>query len=71
MQPYPCTSNIPISCTYYQGNSGSYNQIFMLDKVGVTFLDTSYATTPFHIIIPDTLLYWNNRNVYFYAGFYN
>lgn len=71
MEPYPCTSNIPIRCTWYQGNVGSYNQIFMLDRVVVTFLDTSYGTTPFHIIVPDLAINMQTKTIYYFGGSYN
>jgi hypothetical protein len=71
MQSYPCISNIPIQCTYYVGNVGGYNQIFMNDRIAVTFLDQSYATTPFHILIPDMQINQNNNYIYCFAGFYD
>lgn len=71
LQSYPCTSNIPIQCTYYIGNVGGYNQIFMYDRIAVTFLDLSFKTTPFHILIPDMQINQNNDYVYCFTGFYD
>lgn len=73
MQSYPCTSNIPVSCTYYQGAGSPFNQtqIFLYDRVAITFLDTSYSSTPFHIIVPDTQINTNNKYFYYQIGFYN
>jgi hypothetical protein len=71
MQSYPCTSNIPVSCSYYIGNTGGLNQIFMYDQIAVTFLDSSYRTTQFHIIIPDTQINQVSSYFYYYAGFYS
>lgn len=73
MQNYPCTSNIPVICTFYQGAGSPYNQtqIFLFDRIAITFLDTSYSTTPFHIIIPDTQINANNNYFYYQVGFYN
>ncbi len=73
MQTYPCTSNIPVKCTFYSGAGSPYNQnqIFLYDRIAVTFLDTSYSSTPFHIIIPDTQINANSNNFYYHIGFYN
>jgi hypothetical protein len=73
MQTYPCTSNIPVTCTFYSGAGLPYNQnqIFLFDRIAVTFLDQSYSTTPFHIIIPDTQINANNNYFYYQIGFYN
>ena len=69
-QAYPCTSNIPITCIFYAGTYGN-NQPVRFDRIAVTFLDNSYSTKPFHILLPDMQL--NQYNTYFYAfaGFYN
>ena len=71
MQSYPCSSNIPIQCTYYIGNAWGSNQIFYYDRISVTFLDNSYRTTNFHIIIPDTYINQNSVHFYYFLGFYN
>jgi hypothetical protein len=73
MQTYPCTSNLPVICTLYNGVGTPYaqNQIFLYDRIAVTFLDSTYATTPFHIIIPDTQINANNNYFYYQIGFYN
>lgn len=73
MQTYPCTSNIPIKCIFYSGAGSPYNQnqIFLYDRIAVTFLDTSYSSVPFHIIIPDTQINANNNNFYYNIGFYD
>lgn len=73
MQAYPCTSNIPIKCTFYSGAGLPYNQnqVFLYDRVAVTFLDATYSSVPFHIIIPDTQINANNNNFYYQVGFYN
>jgi hypothetical protein len=70
MQPYPCASNIAVSCTYYAGNNG-INQLYAWDRVVVTFLTTDYNTTNFHIIIPDTPTFSANFYFYYQTGFYN
>ena len=73
MQAYPCTSNIPIQCTYYAGMASvsGYNQIFMYDRIAVTFLDSSFKTTPFHILIPDMQINQKNNYIYCFTGFYD
>lgn len=43
----------------------------MQDRVVVTFLDTSYKTKPFQIIIPDMQIGQNSDHVYAFLGFYN
>jgi hypothetical protein len=43
----------------------------MYDKIAVTFLDTSYKNTAFHIIIPDMQINQRNNTVNYFAGFYN
>ena len=53
MDAYPCTSNIPITCQYFLGNTLSADQLTWFDKVVVTFTSTAYASTKFHIMIPD------------------
>jgi hypothetical protein len=71
MDVYPCTSNIPVLCKYYIGNTGGLNQIFMYDRIAVTFLDESYRSTNFHIIVPDTQINQISSDFYYYAGFYS
>ena len=66
--PYPCTSNIPITCEYLLGYSN--NRLDWMDKVVVRFNDSSYKTTKFHILIPDTQIanyhsyHWYNVGIY-------
>jgi hypothetical protein len=73
MGSYPCTSNIPIKCTFYKGVGSPYaqNQIFLYDRIMVTFLDLTYSTVPFHIIVPDTQINSNNNYFYYQLGLYN
>jgi len=53
MDPYPCTSNIGITCQYLLGQTNGNNQLIWFDKVVVTFTTTAYSTTNFHILLPD------------------
>jgi hypothetical protein len=43
----------------------------MYDRVAVTFLDSSYKNTAFHILLPDMQLNQNNDYIYYFAGFFN
>ena len=69
-QAYPCTSNIPITCTFYAVTYGN-NQPVRFDRVAVTFSDNSYSTKPFHILLPDMQMNQYDNYVYAYAGFYD
>lgn len=69
MDPYPCTSNLDITCTFELGRS-THMPIWM-DKVVVRFKDLSFQTTKFHILIPDTPTgQWYNYHWY-QIGIYN
>jgi hypothetical protein len=70
MDTYPCTSNIGVKCTYFLGET-AINQIFNWDRVVVRFTDTSYSTTNFHILIPDTQIFQNTNYFYYHTGYYN
>jgi len=70
MDAYPCTSNIGVSCTFYQGMSG-YSQISMSQQVIIRFTDTSYTSTRFHVMIPDTPDAQRNSYFWYHLGIYN
>ena len=70
MDPYPCTSNIAISCQYLQGFTGN-NQLIWFDKVVVTFANTDYSTKNFHILIPDMQIAQYENNFWYHVGYYN
>lgn len=70
MQSYPCTSNIPVSCVYYAGVD-DWPRSFMNDRIVITFLDLSYYTTPFHILIPDMSINQYTHTYYLHIGFYS
>ena len=70
MDPYPCTSNIGVSCTYLQGQVG-WNQISVSDQIIVRFKDTSYTTTKFHVLIPDVPVAQYSNYHWYHIGVYN
>jgi len=70
MDRYPCISNIPVRCTYFEGWLNNGNIINLQDRIMVEFLDTSYSNKPFHIIFPDTNTGFT-RTYYYQLGFYN
>ena len=70
MDPYPCTSNIAISCQYLQGFTGN-NQLIWFDKVVVTFANTDYSTKNFHILIPDMQIAQYENYFWYHVGYYN
>lgn len=71
MDPYPCASNIPVRCTYLIGWRDAGTIINLMDRIMVEFLDTTYATKPFHIIFPDTYTGSWTTTYYYQLGFYN
>lgn len=68
---YPCTSNINISCTYFVGQNNNYNQVYLWDKIVMTFGDSSYGTTNFHALIPDTSITTGTHYYFYQIGVYN
>ena len=70
MDPYPCTSNIGVSCTFYDGQSG-WQQFSNVDNVVIRFKDTSYTSTKFHVMIPDTPIAQYNNYFWYHIGVYN
>lgn len=70
MDAYPCASNIPISCQYLIGFTGN-NQLIWFDKVVVTFKNTAYSTTNFHIVLPDMQVAQYENHFWYHVGFYN
>lgn len=40
MDPYPCSSNIPVTCQYFIGMNGGNNQLSWFDKIVATFTTT-------------------------------
>lgn len=71
MDYYPCTSNIKIKCQYFQGLQGDIKQLYTTDHIVVTFDDTSYATTKFHIILPDMQITNSYNYFWYHLGVYN
>lgn len=71
MQAYPCTSNIAITCQYFQGLTNGYNQLVFLDKIVVTFSNTDYSTKNFHILLPDMQIAQYENYFWYHVGFYN
>ena len=69
MDPYPCTSNIGVVCQFNTGQTTIY-QVYQLESVVIRFTTTAYASTPFHVLIPDTPAgqysnyYWYHLGVY-------
>jgi hypothetical protein len=43
----------------------------MNGRIVINFLDLSYKTTPFHILIPDMPINQNSHLFYLHIGFYN
>jgi hypothetical protein len=43
----------------------------MNTRIAITFLDLSYKTTPFHILIPDMSINQNSHQYYLHVGFYS
>ncbi len=70
MDPYPCSSNIAVSCQYFQGLTGS-DQLVWFDKVVVTFSNTDYSTKNFHILLPDMQTGQYNNYFWYHIGYYN
>jgi hypothetical protein len=67
---YPCTSNLGVTCEYWTGITGN-NQNYWNPRVVVRFKDASYATTKFHLLIPDTPDAQYNNYHWFKLGVYN
>ena len=70
MDPYPCTSNLAITCEYLLGYNGN-TRLDWMDKVVVRFNDTSYATTKFHVLIPDTQIADYHSYHWYHIGIYD
>lgn len=71
MDPYPCTSNIAVSCQYLIGLNGGQSQVTWFDKIVVKFSNTDYATTNFHILLPDMQVAQYDNYFWYHVGFYN
>lgn len=67
---YPCTSNIGVSCLYLVGEQNT-NQFFGWDRIIIFFSHTSYSTTDFHVLVPDTQTGQYTNNFFYQSGFYN
>lgn len=70
MGSYPCTSNIGVTCQYFQGQTG-WAQLLVFDQIVATFTDASYATTNFHLLIPDMQTAQQNNYFWYHVGIYN
>lgn len=70
MASYPCTSNIGVTCQYFKGQV-NWNQLLTLDQIVATFTDTVYATTNFHLLIPDIQTSQQNNYFWYHIGLYN
>lgn len=71
MDPYPCTSNIAVSCQLFYGLNSAWNQLSFYDRVVVTFSNTDYSTTNFHILLPDMQTAQFSNNFWYHVGFYS
>ena len=67
--PYPCTSNIGVSCQFMQGKQDS--RCFWMDHIVVRFTDNLYATTKFHVLIPDVPYAQYNNYHWYHVGVYD
>lgn len=74
MDPYPCTSNIAISCQFFYGpDNNGFTQLSFYDRVVVKFANTDYSTKNFHILIPDMQKsqYSSYNNFWYHIGVYS
>jgi hypothetical protein len=71
MDPYPCTSNIPVTCQYFSGLPNGYNQVYWFDKIVATFTTTQYSTQNFHLLIPDMQVAQYESYFWYHIGYYN
>ena len=70
MDAYPCTSNIPVTCQYFSGQTSGQMQIVWYDTIVATFTTTDYATKKFHILIPDMQIAQYENYFWYHIGFY-
>jgi hypothetical protein len=73
MDPYPCTSNIAVTCQYFLGLSAvsGWTQVGFYDKIVATFSNTNYSTSKLHILIPDMQTAQYNNKFWYHVGLYN